>query len=130
MSDPSSTKTYLLDVAINNLGFLFAFEISPKLEESGLLNMGPLLDLYPSLVITDRENHYWPGVYEAMITSDYELTIFNERDWWGGLNELGLNSDLKYRMATRRSVPHLRGAEPLARCLRRCNYSCSPPAWG
>ena len=77
MSDPSSTKTYLLDVAINNLGFLFAFEISPKLEESGLLNMGPLLDLYPSLVVTDRENHYWPGVYEAMITSDYELTIFD-----------------------------------------------------
>ena len=82
MSDPSLPKIYSLDIAINNLGFLFAFMISPELEESGLLNMGPLLDLYPSMVVTDREQCYWPGIYEAMISSDYELTIFNERDWW------------------------------------------------
>lgn len=79
MSDPSLLKIYSLDIAINNLGFLFAFMISPELEESGLLNMGPLLDLYPSMVVKDREKYYWPGICEATITSDYELTILNEK---------------------------------------------------
>ena len=82
MSDPSSVKTYPLDIAINNLGFLFVFLISPELEKSGLLSMGALLDLYPSLVVKGREKCYWPGVYEATITSDYELTILDEKDWY------------------------------------------------
>ena len=78
MSDPSLLKIYSLDIAINNLGFLLAFTISPELEKSGLLSMGPLLDLYPSMMVKDREKYYWPGIYEATITSDYELTILDE----------------------------------------------------
>ena len=78
MSDPSSTKTYPLDIAINNLGLLLAFTISPELEKSGLLSMGPLLDLYPSMVVKDCGGYYCPGIYKATITSDYELTILDE----------------------------------------------------